>query len=67
VDEFRGGLAGLLLAEFELAPGEAFGALPGIPAVDVTRDDRFSGGCLAAAAKADVRELLGFVAAAVDR
>lgn len=67
VDEFHGELAGLIVAEVELAPGEAFGALPGIPAVDVTRDDRFSGGRLVAATAAEVRQLLAIVAAAVGR
>jgi CYTH domain-containing protein len=67
VDEFHDHLAGLVLAEVELAPGEAFGSLPGVPAVDVTLDDRFSGGRLAAASAAEVRELLDGVAAAIGR
>lgn len=67
VDEFHGHLAGLVLAEIELAPGEPLGALPGVPAVDVTLDDRFSGGHLAAAGVAEVRELLATVAALLGR
>ena len=67
VDEFHGHLAGLVLAEIELAPGDAFGPPPAVLAVDVTLDDRFSGGRLAAAGPAEVRGLLSAVAAAVGR
>jgi CYTH domain-containing protein len=57
VDEFSGRLAGLVLAEVELAPGEDPVSLP-VPAREVTHDDRFSGGRLVTAGPAEVAELL---------
>lgn len=57
VDEFLGRWHGLVLAELELADGET--AVPEFPeALDVTRDDRFSGGALAAASDDEVEALL---------
>jgi CYTH domain-containing protein len=50
VDEFKDELAGLILAELELLPGEARMALPNWASLDVTDDDRYSGGRLAAVA-----------------
>jgi CYTH domain-containing protein len=64
VDEFHGHLAGLVLAEIELAPEDALVALPGIAGLDVTFDDRFSGGRLAGASTAEVRDLLTLAAKA---
>src|SRR5262245_30316401 len=66
VDEFHDRLTGLVLAEVELAPGEALQRPPAIPAIDVTHDDRFSGGRLSAASRAEIRELLAAVAVAVE-
>lgn len=57
VDEFGGALSGLTLAELELADGEEPVVLPP-PARDVTHDDRFSGGRLAAAGPAEIAALL---------
>jgi CYTH domain-containing protein len=50
IDVFEGGLAGLILAELELVPGEARVTLPLWADIDVTDDDRYSGGRLAALA-----------------
>ena len=47
VDVFHAELAGLILAEVELEPDEPLLGLPSDALVDVTRDDRFSGGALA--------------------
>jgi len=57
VDEFGGALTGLTLAEVELSDGEEPVVLPP-PAYEVTHDDRFSGGRLAAAGPAEIAELL---------
>jgi hypothetical protein len=53
-----------VLAEIELAPEDALVALPGIAGLDVTFDDRFSGGRLAGASAVEVRDLLTLAAAA---
>lgn len=49
IDEFHGQLSGLVLAETELGPDDQLLGLPGFAVRDVTDDDRFSGGALAAA------------------
>lgn len=58
IDEFHGELAGLVLAEIELAADVALLPLPPFALADVTDDDRFSGGALAAMSTADLRVLL---------
>lgn len=58
VDAFRDRLEGLVLAETELAVHEDRLPLPAFAIRDVTDDDRFSGGSLAAADDAEVRALL---------
>ncbi len=51
IDEFEGALVGLVMAELELVPGEPRQPVPeGWEAVDVTDDDGYSGGRLAALA-----------------
>lgn len=61
VDEFGGHLSGLVLAETELGPAdERRPGLAGVDAVDVTDDDRFSGGALA---RLPAGEVAGLVAA----
>jgi CYTH domain-containing protein len=67
VDEFQGRLAGLVLAETELGPDEPLAGLPGVLTVDVTDDDRFSGGALARLPVERVAGLLRAVAALVER
>lgn len=62
VDEFGGALGGLVLAEIELAEGEAPSLPPALAAADVTEDDRFSGGRLAALGPTDARIFLEEVA-----
>ncbi|HEY3843565.1 MAG TPA: hypothetical protein VGL48_09980 [Acidimicrobiales bacterium] len=48
VDAFGGDLEGLVLAEVELGPQEGHIAPPPFVVVEVTSDDRYSGGALAA-------------------
>lgn len=60
VDEFHGRLTGLVLAEVDL--GEYGSPLPELPMpflAEVTHDDRFTGGALAATASDALSELLG--------
>ncbi len=57
VDEFVDALAGLVLAELELRPGQSPVDLE-VPGADVSEDDRFSGGRLAAVSVADASLLL---------
>lgn len=60
VDEFHEELAGLVLAEVDL--GEHGSPRPGLPipfVADVTDDDRFTGGALAATASDALSRLLG--------
>ena len=52
VDEFGDPLTGLVLAELERRPGEALRQLD-LMAVDVSEDDRFSGGRLAGLSASD--------------
>lgn len=58
LDDFTGVLAGLRLAEVEVADLAAPVALPPWAGREVTHDDRFSGGRLAVAGAAEVAELL---------
>jgi CYTH domain-containing protein len=60
VDEFHQQLAGLVLAEVDL--GQPGSPLPGLPIpflADVTDDDRFTGGALAATTSDALSRLLG--------
>ncbi len=57
VDEFSDPLTGLVLAELELRPGEVPRQLD-MMAVDVSEEDRFSGGRLAGLSAADAAVLL---------
>ena len=54
IDEFKGRLGGLLLAEVELADGESPLPAPPFALLDVTNDDRFSGGSLACASDEEI-------------
>lgn len=58
IDQFEGHLAGLVLAEVELGVDEDRLPVPPFALADVTDDDRFSGGSLAAATPAQVAALL---------
>jgi CYTH domain-containing protein len=58
VDEFQGRLGGLIMAEVELHPDERRLDDPPLAAADVTDDDRFSGGVLAATTSAEIAGLL---------
>lgn len=66
VDEFGGPLSGLVLAEVELTTGRQPFVLP-LPAADVTDDDRFSGGRLAAADQAEIAQLRRLAATVTNR
>lgn len=65
VDEFRGSLEGLVLAEVELRADEALLPAPPLAVADVTQDDRFSGGRLARLSPEGAAALLADVAALV--
>ncbi len=67
VDAFTGDLEGLVLAEIELGPDEPLLPPPPLTAADVTHDDRFSGGRLAALPPEDAVVLLADVAALLRR
>lgn len=58
VDEFRGRHEGLVLAETELDESAALLPIPVFALIDVTHDDRFSGGALAFAGDGSLSELL---------
>jgi CYTH domain-containing protein len=58
VDVFAGPLAGLILAELELGDDEPPVARPPWALVEVTGDDRYSGGRLAALVEGEVGPLL---------
>jgi hypothetical protein len=58
VDVFEGALAGLVVAEMELGPHETRRDPPPLAVADVTNDDRFSGGMLAATTAAQLTVLL---------
>jgi CYTH domain-containing protein len=64
IDQFRGRLDGLVLAEVELGADEPLLSPPPYALRDVTNEDRFSGGALAFASDAAVAALLIEVAAA---
>ena len=59
IDQFRGALAGLVLAETELAAHEERLPAPPFARCEVTDDDRFAGGSLARLDAAGLAELLG--------
>ena len=61
VDLFHGELEGLVLAEIDLGDSpQPPGLTPPVPtAVEVTSDDRFTGGALARCSRADLTALLG--------
>jgi CYTH domain-containing protein len=61
VDEFRGSLEGLVLAELELASDDVRHPLPPCAIADVSDDDRFSGGRLAWLDDSEAAELLATV------
>jgi CYTH domain-containing protein len=63
VDQFHDRFDGLLLAEAELNSDDARLPIPPFAVSDVTNDDRYSGGALAAASDQQVRLLLCEVAA----
>ena len=63
VDDFAGPLAGLVLAEVELDPGEPPMPPPPLAVADVTDDDRFSGGALARLDAPGIAGLFDLVAA----
>jgi len=59
VDVFEGDLAGLVLVEVDLGPyGDVHPALPLSEIVEVTLDERFTGGKLAGATLADLQSVL---------
>jgi CYTH domain-containing protein len=59
IDVFHGTLNGLVLAEVDLGEtGTILPTLPAAPLAEVTNDERFTGGMLAATSAADVRSLL---------
>jgi CYTH domain-containing protein len=58
VDVFAGGCAGLVLAEIDGAPDLTPEAVGLAPLVEVTADERLTGGALAAAGPAEVRAVL---------
>lgn len=62
VDRFGGLLVGLVLAEVELTEDDAPLPIPPFAVTDVTHDDRFSGGTLAADPRAAVRAAHDLVA-----
>jgi CYTH domain-containing protein len=64
VDVFEGPLAGLVLAEMELGPDERRVGPPPLMVADVTKDDRFCGGTLAATTHAQLSALLTALSAA---
>jgi CYTH domain-containing protein len=64
VDEFRGHLAGLVLAEVELGPDERPVGPPPLSVAEVTHDDRFSGGTLSGTTTVELGRLLAAVGVA---
>lgn len=57
VDEFHGALTGLRLAEVEVESRDDWLPQPEWLGLEVSQDDRYSGGRLAVASSADRREL----------
>jgi CYTH domain-containing protein len=62
VDVFGDDLHGLILAEVELRDHHPLLPAPGLAVVDVTHEDRFSGGCLAQLSNEEAAALLASVA-----
>ena len=62
VDQFKGSLDGLILAEVELGAHDALLPTLGLAIADVTAEDRFSGGRLAELSPDDAAALLASVA-----
>jgi CYTH domain-containing protein len=62
IDELHGPLEGLILAEVELEAGEPDRTQPSFAFLEVTEDDRFSGGRLAHATDADIAALRAVLA-----
>ncbi len=58
IDEFKGRHAGLVLAEVELDDDAPLIAKPSFAAVDVSDDDEYTGGWLAAASEPNVRRVI---------
>jgi CYTH domain-containing protein len=58
VDAFRGRHDGLILAEVEIGEEDPRREMPPFATVDVTNDDRYSGGRLAFARDEELRELI---------
>lgn len=67
VDQFRGRLEGLVLAEIELSEDEALLPALGLAVADVTHEDRFSGGHLAALSADEAVALLASAAELVQQ
>lgn len=59
VDEFSGRHAGLIMAEVEIDESSPRLPAPDFARLEVTDDDRYSGGSLAAMGDSEIRELLG--------
>lgn len=59
IDEFGGRHAGLILAEIDLGPDEPLLPPPPGAIVEVTFDDRYTGGYLAMASNAELAALVG--------
>jgi CYTH domain-containing protein len=66
VDQFGERLQGLALAETQLRADGLVPALPPLTVLDVTEDDRFSGGRLASLTSPEAENLLNEVAAMTD-
>jgi CYTH domain-containing protein len=62
VDVFEDSLDGLILAEVELREHDPLLPALGLAVVDVTDQDRFSGGCLAQLSNEEAAALLAYVA-----
>lgn len=58
VDEFTGRLAGLMLAELELSADEPRTSPPSFASLEVTDDERFTGGSLARLNRSEALQLL---------
>lgn len=58
IDEFKGRHAGLVLAEVELAENDPRTPQPDFALTEVTDDDEYSGGWLAAASKDDLERII---------
>jgi CYTH domain-containing protein len=58
IDEFKGRHAGLVLAETEIGDGDAQVPGPEFALSEVTNDDEYSGGWLAAASREDLQRVI---------